>query len=91
MNVDTLPVGYRRNDAGLIVPEDISRKREVWTWQEWRDLERVTKRLVARGLAFQFKCQDPRCQDTKLERVRRPDGGITLRCNHLDREFHKGC
>lgn len=84
------PAGFRRSLAsGLIVPEEISRAREVWTYQEWRALEKATTLLASRGVQVLMRCSHPECQQAPMERLRRPDGGITLRCAHKDREFTK--
>lgn len=85
-----MPHGFRQAlHSGLIVPEEISRERQLMTWQEWRDLERVTKRLEARGMTLQLKCNDPRCQREPIKRVRTPEGGISFQCAHADRVFTK--
>lgn len=83
------PAGFRRAGSGLIVPEDVSRTREVWTYDEWRTLEKATKLLSGRGVQLLMRCAQPDCQKSPMERRRRPDGGITLRCSHADREFTK--
>lgn len=84
------PAGFRRSVAsGLILPEEISRKREVWTYQEWRTIDKATKLLAERGIQVLMRCSRPECQDKPMERIRRHDGGITLRCNHVDREYTK--
>lgn len=85
---DSMPTGFRKNSTGLIVPEDISRKREVWTKSEWRILERATKLLKSRDIQIFLRCDQKDCQKEPMERLRRPDGGITLRCQHKDREIH---
>lgn len=84
-----LPAGYRRSALGLILPEEISRERQVFTWQEWRELEKVTKRLTARGIRLLFRCTDARCQAAPIERVRTAEGGISFRCAHADRIYLK--
>lgn len=87
--MNALPSGYRQNALGLIVPEEVSRDRQVMTWQEWRDLEKVTKALEARGIVLQMKCSDPRCQRAPITRHRTPEGGISFRCEHRDLVFTK--
>lgn len=85
-----MPAGFRQSHAsGLIVPEEIARERQVMTWQEWRDLEKVTKALAARGIVLQLKCSDPRCQREPIVRHRTPEGGISFRCAHADRVYTK--
>lgn len=85
-----MPHGFRQAlHSGLIVPEEISRAKHTFTWQQWRDLERVTKMLEKSGLTLQFKCNDPRCQREPIVRHRTPEGGISFRCEHADRVFTK--
>jgi hypothetical protein len=85
-----MPHGFRHaTNSGLLVPEELSRERQVMTWQEWRDLERVTKSLAARGVVIHLQCLDPRCQREPITRVRTPEGGISFRCAHADRVYTK--
>lgn len=79
------PAGFRENVTGLLVPEELSREREVWTRDEWRTLERAMKLLERRQIHVFMRCNRPACQKTPMERLRNPDGGITLRCQHRDR------
>lgn len=81
---------YRPHASGLLVPEDLSRARQTWTKDEWRLIDRATKLLTSRQVAFQFRCGDPACQDPKIEML--PDRAsqtVTLRCGHADRVFQK--
>lgn len=85
-----MPHGFRHAvNSGLIVPEELSREKTTFTWQQWRDLEKVTKMLEGSGLTLQFKCNDPRCQREPIRRVRTPEGGISFQCEHMDRTFTK--
>jgi hypothetical protein len=79
--------GFREHASGLLVPSDISRVREVWTRDEWKLLERAAKLLTARGVELFLGCPEPGCKSAPIQRVRRADGGMTLRCAHKDREF----
>lgn len=86
MTADVVPAGFRRSESGLILPEEHSRVREVWTHSEWRTLERATKLLESRGLKLFFRCEHSKdCQREPIERRRNLDGTITLRCAHADR------
>ena len=81
---------FRETPSGLIVPSELSREREVWTWDEWRTLEKATKLLESRGLRLFLRCDHSRkCMAHPIERLRNPDGGLTLRCAHKDRVFRK--
>jgi hypothetical protein len=81
---------FREHASGLIVPAAISREREVWSRDEWKTLDRAAAFLERRGVAFLLACDRPDCRKQgALERVRRDDGGLTLRCAHKDREIHK--
>ena len=79
--------GFRRSPVGLFVPEEYSRERQAFTWQEWRDIERVTRLLTSRQVKFLMACDTKGCPDPKLERIRNLDGSITLRCGCRDRVF----
>lgn len=81
---------FRQTESGLIVPAELSRDREVWTWDEWKVLERATKLLESRGLRLFLRCDHSReCMAHPIERIRNADGGLTMRCHHLDRVFRK--
>ena len=77
--------GFATHPSGLLVPEELKRERESWTYQDWKVLERATRLLSSRGLNLWLGCLDERCQSTPLERIRNLDGGVTLRCAHKDR------
>lgn len=72
-----------------MVPAELSRDREVWTWDEWRLLERATKFLEGKGLRVYFGCTEPACRFRPLARVRGADGSIVFRCEHKDRVISK--
>lgn len=83
--VDATP--YRTTASGLLVPDDVSREREVWTRDEAKILDRAIKLLKARGLSVQLACPKPGCKGDKLEKVRHADGSVILQCHHKDRIF----
>ncbi len=81
---------FRQHASGLYVPEAVSRVREVWTPDEWKALERVTKLLDERKIRVYLGCRETaECRNTPLERFRMPDGSISLRCAHKDRVMVK--
>ena len=82
------PAGFRRSpSSGLIVPEDVSRAREVWTRDEWKLLDRCGKLLASRGLRMLMLCDaTPACLEKPLVKVKEPDG-FRLQCAHMDRIF----
>lgn len=85
-----LPPGFRPSvDSGLILPEEQSRERQVWTRDEWRLLERATKMLKSHGLAVQLVCEHDACKGAALEPRRLRDGSFRLRCPHADRVLVK--
>lgn len=84
-SADPLPSGFRANAVGLLVPEDISREREVWTKADYRILERATKLLQTRGIQIFLRCNNPDCQKLPMTRRRMPDGGLAITCGHKDR------
>lgn len=90
MEADTLPHGFRRStESGLILPDEISRERMVYSKDDWRVLDRATKLLSSMGITLFLRCDTPACVSSPIERLRRLDGGITFRCQHADRLFMK--
>lgn len=85
-----MPAGFRRSiDSGLIVPEEQSRLREVWTRDDWKLLNRAATLFSMKGLSLLLKCNHPGCKDQPVEKIHQPDGGFILRCAHCDRVFQK--
>ena len=85
-----MPAGFRRAvGSGLILPEAISRVRQVWTKDEGRLLDRAFQLFTAKGMRAFLKCEDPACASAPIEKIRTPDGGVILRCAHSDRVFTK--
>lgn len=80
---------YAKHASGLYVPEEFRRGRQVWSKEEWKLLDRATRMVGSHGVKLLLACQEAQCQGKPMERLRRPDGGITLRCEHLDREVWK--
>lgn len=76
---------FRAHASGLLVPEEHSREREVWTKDEARLLERAMKLLQSRHLDLFMGCDEPTCKKQPMERIRSLDGGLILRCAHRDR------
>lgn len=87
---DRLDPAFREHASGLIVPAELSREREVWTREEWRAIDKATKFLESKGVTVFLGCSDERCRKAPIERIRRLDGGLTLRCSHRDREVIPG-
>lgn len=86
---DRVPAGFKRQTgSALIVPEEHARQREVWTKDEARLLERATKLLESRGIALHLRCPHDGCT-APLERLRAPDGGLILRCDHKERHLSR--
>lgn len=85
-----MPHGYRRSlQSGLLVPEEISRERQVWTADEGRLLDRAAKLLHRKGINLKMECQREGCQVAPLSKHQTPGGGFILRCEHADRVFTK--
>ena len=76
---------FREHASGLIVPDEISREREVWTHDEYRIFDRAVKLLATKELKLYLRCTHDGCTTQEFERVRLPDGGVSLRCGHKDR------
>ena len=52
-------MAFREHASGLLVPEEVSRERQVWTKDEWKAINRVTTLLESRGMRLQFTCDAP--------------------------------
>ena len=76
---------FAPHSSGLLVPTEHRRDREVWLRDDWKRVERATTFLESRGLSVYFGCVHEGCQAAPIERMRNLDGGLTLRCAHLDR------
>lgn len=88
-----MPAGFREDGqgSGLIVPEALSRGRQVITKDEWRTLSRAIERVLGpRQLKFLFFCDLKGCSDPQVTRVRQPGGGFVLRCGCTDRVYTPG-
>lgn len=87
---EQLPVGFRRSvETGLILPEPVSRQRQVWTRDEWRLLERATKMLKRQSIKVMLECEHDTCKGVKMEGARRRDGSFVLTCAHAERVLQK--
>ena len=79
-------MSFREHASGLIVPDELSREREVWTKDEWKMFDRAMKFLDSKRITVFLACKETRaCKEAPIERWRQPDGGISLRCAHKDR------
>ena len=83
------PHGFRPAASGLLVPEALSRARQVWTRDESRLIDRATALLQSRGLQLQIRCAKPSCPSAKLERLQRPGGEYALECGCTTRVFQR--
>lgn len=88
----TTDPGFHPHASGLLVPDDLARKRQVWTKDEGRLLDRLAKLLNERGMLLNLACQNPKCAQSRkpLERFRMANGDYVLRCECTDRVFQKG-
>lgn len=85
------PPAFRESpSSGLILPQELSRKRIVWTTDKRKLLDRVGKMLQAEGIAMFLKCTDPVCDGKPMTAIRQIGGGYILQCGHADRVFQKG-
>lgn len=76
---------FRQTASGLHVPAPLSREREVWTRDEHKLLDRVSKLLKSRGIELFIGCTEKECRKDPISKVSNEDGTITLRCHHKDR------
>lgn len=72
---------FREHVSGLIVPAELSRKREVWAKDEWRLVERAVKLMKSRGVSTFYKCDNPACASEPLRLHRDPKSrAVDMRC-----------
>lgn len=85
-------MSFREHASGLLVPDELSREREVWTEAEWRTVDRAVKFLEGKKIRVFLGCAETdACKMAPMERWRRPDGGVALRCAHKERIISKYC
>ena len=80
-----LPDGFRQTNSGLIVPEDVSREREVWTDQERMIFQKAVDLATRKGLLMVFTCPHARCAQHAQVRLLATPGGQELVCEHKRR------
>lgn len=81
---------FREHASGLVVPEELSRERQLWTKSEAALLDRTVKLLGSRGLLIMFRCTHERCKTAgPITRQRGTGGEMILQCAHMDRIFQR--
>src|SRR5205807_1921718 len=86
MGVQATPA-FRAHASGLIVPEALSRIREVITKDEWKALSKAIQKVLGpRRIKFLFFCDHEGCSAPRVERIRTADGFV-LRCGCRDRVY----
>lgn len=83
------PLGFAPHTSGLLVPESVARRREVWTREDWKVVNRAAKVLNDRHVGTLMRCRVPECPSPVLEATRELDGGLLLRCGCTDRHFRQ--
>lgn len=81
------PHGFRPHASGLLVPEDISRKREVWTKAERKLHDKFLALFKSRGVDLLMRCGNPDCDDRAIKITRNNAGESILQCGCKDRVF----
>lgn len=81
------PLGFAPHTSGLLVPETVARRREVWTRDDWKTVNRAAKILNDRAVSTLMRCRVPACPDPVLEASRQDGGELWLRCGCTDRVF----
>lgn len=79
-----IPVGFRHSaTSDLVVPEEVSRQREVWTREEMKLLRRTEKLLRSRNLDLYVLCLDERCKEQpRVTAMRDAQGKVVMECEH---------
>jgi hypothetical protein len=81
--------GFRpqANGSGLYVPDELSRKRIVCTYEDWKKLDRALDVLNRLNLRMKFRCERDGC--SAITKITTRDGGTVLQCACSDRVFTK--
>jgi hypothetical protein len=80
------PRGYRPSTgSGLLVPDAVSRIREVWTSDEWRLIDRAMRLLHSRSVKVTLTCKSDTCDDRAIQGTTEVSGDMRLRCGCKDR------
>lgn len=78
----SLPGGFRAqgSGSGLIVPEDLSRTRQVITKAQWKTITRAIDQVCKPfNMRFVWQCNYEKCPDRIMQR-RRTANGFVLYC-----------
>jgi hypothetical protein len=72
-----------------VVPQSITRPREVWTTDERKAIQRVLDLMNLRGLKVQFICNHPDCHENggRITQRRSEQGEPIWECDHKTRVF----
>jgi hypothetical protein len=81
------PAAFRAHASGLIVPEDISRARDVFTDSESRTINRAVTLLNQHGIEVYFGCPLESCKKRPMEPRRLANGDFVLECEHASHIF----
>lgn len=83
------PSGFRPSSElpSLLVPDDVSRTRQVWTRDEWKVIDRAIGLLKARRIRTEMFCEEDHCHGRTIEAARLSGRAIRLRCDCTDRMF----
>lgn len=83
---------FAEHASGLLVPKELSRRREVWPRGEWALIERAVKLMKRKrgdakyGLSTFYRCDNPDCNGKTLALYRDPVSKCqSLRCGCTDR------
>lgn len=74
------PSGFRPTASGLIVPDEVSRVREVLTRDDWKVIDRAMKVLKSRGIAATMRCLTEGC--TNVAVGHNDAGERVISCDH---------
>ncbi len=80
---------FREHASGLVVPEEVSRTREVWTPEETRLLDRTIQMLKRKHLQWAIGCETCKPDQKAMTYARSVDGNRIARCGCTDRILTK--
>lgn len=78
----------RAHPSGLLVPDELSRLRTLITADQWKQVRRTVNQFCRphqiRFVLICDACFDAKREHHMFEKIRTPDGGFVLRCDHRD-------
>ncbi len=79
------PAGFAPHPSGLIVPAAVAKRREVWTRDEWKTIDRAAGHLAAHRVTLGMRCVAEDCPAPRMAPELAPSGDLMLICGCTER------